>query len=301
MAFAMVGKAVISASMEIFIARKVSDRIITDSWLNMLLQGRLNKDKLLSMLLSDEDENSNNVKVLAIWGMGGGEVPRIVHHLAFPQRDFEVSKGFEGLYEQKLLQTFLPLSNYGPCGCYVTKKLSFTNVPITSQGGTTGLKLLHLKVSNCEKLMSLPEQIDLPTLQVLQLYNLPKVVSLSPRCFPSSLQSLGVHVVLLSCMSKHELGFLFQLLSSLSDLEIIGSYGNEDVVNTLLKESSLPTSLKSLSLGSLESWKCLEMDGKGLLHLTSLESLYLWNFDGLKLLGGNWLQHLNSLKKACHQ
>lgn len=152
---------------------------------------------------------------------------------------------------------------------------------ITTHGGTNALQLTTLDVWNCKKLRSLPEQIDLPALCRLYLNELPELTSLPPRCLPSSLQTLEVDVGMLSSMSKHELGFLFQRLTSLFRLSITG-FGEEDVVNTLLKECLLPTSLQYLSLRNLYDLKLLE--GKGLQHLTSLTELAIWNCKSLESL-----------------
>ncbi|KAK7401023.1 hypothetical protein VNO78_12334 [Psophocarpus tetragonolobus] len=166
---------------------------------------------------------------------------------------------------------------------------------ITTQSDTTILKLVNLTVCNCENLRSFPEQIYLPALELLHLSKLPKVASLSPKCLPSSLQELVVDVGKLSCMSKNDLDFLFQRLTSLSTLQING-FGDEDFVNTLMKEPLLPTSLQHLEISQFNGLKCLEVEGKGLQHLTSLRSLFLSDSPGLKLLKGNGLQHLTFLR-----
>ena len=93
-------------------------------------------------------------------------------------------------------------------------------------------------VTDCEKLRSLPDQIDLPALE-----HLDSEARLSPRCFPSGLRSLYVDVRVLSAMSRQELGLLFQHLTSLSHLLVKGLRNDEDLINTLLKEQLLPTSL----------------------------------------------------------
>ncbi|KAK7401009.1 hypothetical protein VNO78_12319 [Psophocarpus tetragonolobus] len=154
---------------------------------------------------------------------------------------------------------------------------------ITTQGGTTSLKLVSLYVCDCEKLESFPEYVDLPALQRLYLLGLPKLASLSPRYLPSSLESLDLNVGMLSCMPKHELRFLFQRLTSLSRLTING-FGNGDVFNTLLKESLLPTSLLSLEISMCDGLTCLCLEGKWLQHLSSLTQLRIENCERLESL-----------------
>ncbi|KAH1234535.1 putative disease resistance RPP13-like protein 1 [Glycine soja] len=145
---------------------------------------------------------------------------------------------------------------------------------ITTQGGGAAPKLVDFIVTDCDKLRSLPDQIDLPSLEHLDLSGLPKLASLSPRCFPSSLRSLFVDVGILSSMSKQEIGLVFQCLTSLTHLLFKG-LSDEDLINTLLKEQLLPISLKILFLHSFDGLKLLE--GKGLQNLTSLQQLYMYN------------------------
>ncbi|XP_020215598.1 uncharacterized protein LOC109799444 [Cajanus cajan] len=152
---------------------------------------------------------------------------------------------------------------------------------ITTQGGWVALKLTNFYINECEKLSSLPEQIVLPVLKHSYLKGLPQLLSISPSCLPSSLESLVVDIGILSSISKHELGSLFQCLTSLSRLDFVGLRG-EDLLNTLLKERLLPTSLQDLMLWSFDDLKLLE--GKGLQHLTSLRELHFWNCGSLESL-----------------
>ncbi|KAJ1384121.1 Virus X resistance protein-like, coiled-coil domain [Sesbania bispinosa] len=142
---------------------------------------------------------------------------------------------------------------------------------ITTHGGGVAPKLVDFNVTNCEKLKSLPEQSDLPALEHLGLSGLPEL-ALSPSCLPSNLQSLSLDLGMLSSMSKHELGFQFQRLASLSHLYALG-FGDQDLINTLLKERLLPTSLVFIGLYNFGGLKLLE--GKGLQHLTSLKQLHI--------------------------
>ncbi|KAG4958844.1 hypothetical protein JHK87_035477 [Glycine soja] len=150
---------------------------------------------------------------------------------------------------------------------------------ITTRGGMNAFKLSHLNVTDCKKLRSLPEQIDLPALQALHFYELPELTSLPPRCLPSSLQSLSVNVS-------------YSNASLLCLIFFISGFGEEDVVNTLLKEQLLPSSLQHLHLRLLE--------GKGLQHLTSLTRLDIIRCESLESLPEDQLPtSLELLKISC--
>ncbi|KAK7392754.1 hypothetical protein VNO78_21201 [Psophocarpus tetragonolobus] len=144
--------------------------------------------------------------------------------------------------------------------------------------------LRKLILRNIPSLVSFPahEQIDLPSLTLWRLEKVPKIASFSLNCLPSSLKQLIVDVGILSFMTKRELGLLFQHLTFLSYLDIRGFGGEEDLVNTLLKERLLPTSLQNLFLRSFDDLKMLE--GKGLQHLTSLQNLHIQECASLESL-----------------
>ncbi|BAT88675.1 hypothetical protein LR48_Vigan10g072900 [Vigna angularis] len=178
-------------------------------------------------------------------------------------------------------------------GCLpVLQELNIRFIPnlaaITTRGGEAAPKLVDFIVTDCEKLRSLPNQIDLPSLEHLDLSGLPMLESLSPRCLPSCLRSLHVDVGILSSVSKKELSVLFQRLSSLSHLLLKG-LGEEDLVNTLLKQQSLPTSLEYMFLHNFNDLKLLE--GKGLQNLTSLQMLQMYNCPSIESLPEGQLPH----------
>ncbi|XP_027345084.1 putative disease resistance RPP13-like protein 1 [Abrus precatorius] len=172
-----------------------------------------------------------------------------------------------------------------PIDCFPALRcLSVKNCPnleaISNKGGRASPNLLNrFTVRDCKKLRSLPEEMDLLALQCLYLCELP--AGCLPSWLPSSLQTLTVDAGILSCMSKEELVCQFQRLTSLSTLYLRG-LGDEDVVNTLLREPSLPTSLEFLRLYNSDSLKWLE--GKGLQHLTSLTELGFYECGKLESL-----------------
>ncbi|XP_027357922.1 putative disease resistance RPP13-like protein 1 isoform X2 [Abrus precatorius] len=143
---------------------------------------------------------------------------------------------------------------YFPLDCFPALRCLIINLcpnleAITDKGGRASPNLLtDFYVYNCKKLRSLPSW------------------------FPSNLQVLGVYGGI----------FTFQLrVTSLSCLSLNGR-GLGDVINTLLREPSLPTSLTSLSLSFFYGLKRLE--GKGLQHLTSLKTLYIFQCESLESL-----------------
>ncbi|BBG96660.1 hypothetical protein Prudu_005523 [Prunus dulcis] len=62
-----------------------------------------------------------------------------------------------------------------------------------------------------------------------------------------------------------------QALVSLKFLEI-GGRGSDEILETLLKQQLLPTTLQSLQIKELSTLKSL--DGKGLAHLLSSRTIY---------------------------
>ncbi|XP_006595239.1 putative disease resistance RPP13-like protein 1 [Glycine max] len=128
-----------------------------------------------------------------------GEISGTVRHLAFHSNLYDVSKRFEGLYEQKFLRTFLAARNYLYGEYCVTKKvshdwlqklrylrtlsllkyenitelpesvsilvllryldLSYTSIKRLPDATCRLYNLLTLKLSHCEFLTQLPEQI----------------------------------------------------------------------------------------------------------------------------------------------
>jgi len=139
--------------------------------------------------------------------------------------------------------------------------------------------LQRLSVSSCEALISLPQRMDtLTALEFLDLTCLPKLeFALCEGVFlPPKLQTIYISSVRITKMPPL-IEWGFQSLTSLSILQI---RVNDDIVNTLLKEQLLPISLVYLSIHNLFEVKCL--GGNGLRHLSSLETLSLYNCQRLE-------------------
>ena len=84
-----------------------------------------------------------------------------------------------------------------------------------------------------------------------------------------------------------------QRLVSLRTFQIYG--GSEDVLETVLKEQLLPTTLHTLEIHGMKSLKSLE--GEGLQHLTSLQKLEIRWCDSLEFLPKEGLAGISSLSE----
>ncbi|XP_020217293.1 putative disease resistance RPP13-like protein 1 isoform X2 [Cajanus cajan] len=185
---------------------------------------------------------------------------------------------FTSLEQLRIWNSCYSLTSFS-LGCFpALQELNIRFIPnlevITTQAGGEAPILVDFIVTDCKKLRSLPDEIDLPALEHLDLSGLPELASLSPGCFPSHLRSLFVDVGILSSISEEQLGLLFQRFTSLSHLLVKG-LGDEDLINTLLKEQLLPTTLEILFLHNVDGLKLLE--GKGFQNLTSLQQLHMYN------------------------
>ncbi|XP_057433570.1 putative disease resistance protein At3g14460 [Lotus japonicus] len=175
-----------------------------------------------------------------------------------------------------------------PLGSFPSlQELNICFCPTLEEIGGSARKLVDFNVTDCEKLKSFPEQSDIPSLEHLGLASLPEL-AISPSCLPSNIRSLSLDLGILSSMSKHEFGSQFQHLTSLSHLYVFG-FGDQDLMNTLLKERLLPTSLVFLGLYNFSSLKFLE--GNGLQHLSSLHQLHIDKCPSLVSLPEDQLPH----------
>ncbi|MCI14512.1 LRR and NB-ARC domain disease resistance protein [Trifolium medium] len=94
-------------------------------------------------------------------------------------------------------------------------------------------------------------------------------------CLPPNLQSIYIKSPRITMPPMTEWGL--QRLNDLSRLTIGG-----DIVNTLLKEPLLSISLVDLSISNLSATKSIE--GNGLRHLSSIETLSFYDCSGLESL-----------------
>ncbi|CAJ2639408.1 unnamed protein product [Trifolium pratense] len=176
------------------------------------------------------------------------------------------------------------------------KNLSF--LPPETWSKYTSLVRLSL-TSSCDALTSFPLD-GFPALQILDIYQfrlkMDTLIALKDLslhcegelsfcegvCLPPKLQSTYLHSRGRTTPSVTEWGL--QGLTALSTLNI---GNNDDIVNTLMKESLLPISLVSLIISHL--FKMKAFDVSGLRHLSSLESLHFEYCEQLESLTENCL------------
>ncbi|XP_070680540.1 putative disease resistance RPP13-like protein 1 [Malus domestica] len=155
---------------------------------------------------------------------------------------------------------------------------SCPNLVSFPHGGLPTPKLAFLSVSGNENLKLLPDRIHTLTgLRDLWIGELPNVKSFAEGGLPPNLQSFQIY----DCEElKHSVEYWgLQRIVSLRTFLI---WRSEDVLETLLKEQLLPTTLHMLEIWDMKSLKSLE--GKGLQHLTSLQVLKIFHCVSLKFL-----------------
>ncbi|BFG20586.1 hypothetical protein CerSpe_068600 [Prunus speciosa] len=177
---------------------------------------------------------------------------------------------------------------------------------IEEDGAVENLSHLnYLTILGCRNLTrldfsSLPERIHtLIALQFLDIRNLPNLESIAEDGgLPPNLRFLCIENCERLRASSSSVGdycnWGLQALVSLEQF-IIGGRGSDEILETLLKQQLLPTTLHTLSISSLSTLKSL--DGKGLTHLTSLQELYIFDCPSLQFLPEEALQHLTSLQE----
>ncbi|XP_021834586.1 putative disease resistance RPP13-like protein 1 [Prunus avium] len=157
--------------------------------------------------------------------------------------------------------------------------------------------LSSFSVHGCEKLKSFPKRIH--TLTALRSLSIGDVSNLESFAedggLPPNLRHFGIkNCKRLRASSSSAGEYCNWGLQALVSLEEFRIRGSDHVLETLLKEQLLPTTLRRLNISFLSTLKSL--DGKGLEHLTSLQVLQITSCPSLEFLPGEELQHLTSLQ-----
>ncbi|KAL6289056.1 hypothetical protein ACE6H2_006566 [Prunus campanulata] len=145
--------------------------------------------------------------------------------------------------------------------------------------------LSSFSVHGCEKLKSLPKRIHtLIALRSLSIRNVSNLESFAEDGgLPPNLRDFSIENWKRRRASSSSAGeYCNWGLQALVSLESFAIVGSDHVLETLLKEQLLPTTLRSLYISSLSTLKSL--DGKGLEHLTSLQNLHIRQCDSLQCL-----------------
>jgi hypothetical protein len=144
--------------------------------------------------------------------------------------------------------------------------------------------LQSLKIKSHYSIGSFKVKLRMDTLACLEELSLGcRELSFCEGVFlPPKLQSIDIQSRRTMAPPVTEWGF--QGLTALSSLSI-GK--DDDIVNTLMKESLLPISLVSLTISHL--YKMKSFDGNGFRHLSSLEKLDFLNCQQLESFPGNCL------------
>jgi Leucine-rich repeat (LRR) protein len=125
---------------------------------------------------------------------------------------------------------------------------------------------------------SLPFALDhFASLNSLALYDCPWLESFFGRQLPSNLCSLRIERCPNLMASSYEWG-LFQLNS----LKLLCVSDDFEILDSFPEESILPSTIKSLELTNCSNLRIINY--RGLLHLTSLESLYIEDCPCLEML-----------------
>ncbi|XP_021823996.1 putative disease resistance RPP13-like protein 1 [Prunus avium] len=150
------------------------------------------------------------------------------------------------------------------------------NLVCFPQGGLPTPNLTCLQVDECKKLKSLPKRIHtLTALGSLHIRHLPNLESIAEDGgLPPNLRYFSIQNCERLRASSSSVGdYCNWGLQALVSLErfTIGGRGSDEIMETLLKQQLLPTTLRTLWITELSTLKSL--DGKGLAHLTFLRSL----------------------------
>lgn len=182
----------------------------------------------------------------------------------FPNLSYIFLKGCKALVSLSLAEESLQYLT-GLYSLSIINCSAFVSFP---RGGISAPNLTHLSVSECESLISLPDNMDilLPSLQTLIVYKCPKLESFSGGSLPSGLMTL--HIGNCDRLVANRLDWNLQGLTSLKMIGIIGRCEN---METFPEDGLLPANVTELFIDGFDLLKTL--NGKGLLHLTSLSNL----------------------------
>ncbi|TQE10290.1 hypothetical protein C1H46_004129 [Malus baccata] len=145
-------------------------------------------------------------------------------------------------------------------------------------GGLHTPKLARFRVWGCKNLKLLPDRLHtLTALRDLDIYNLPNVESFAEGGLPPNLQSFGID----GC-EKLRPSVEYWGLQRLVSLRTFRIWSSEDLLDTVLKEQLLPTTLHGLEISGVNRLKSLK--GKGLQHLNCLQELEITSCRRLKFL-----------------
>ncbi|KHN33226.1 Putative disease resistance RPP13-like protein 1 [Glycine soja] len=147
--------------------------------------------------------------------------------------------------------------------------------------GLPAPNLIEFTVSGSDKLKSLPEEMSslLPKLERLLISHCPEIESFPKRGMPPNLRRVEIY----NC-EKLLSGLAWPSMGMLTHLSVGGRC---DGIKSFPKEGLLPPSLTSLYLFDLSNLELL--DCTGLLHLTSLQILYIGNCPLLENMAGERL------------
>ncbi|CAL2237669.1 unnamed protein product [Prunus armeniaca] len=177
------------------------------------------------------------------------------------------------------------------------------NLESIAEDGGLPPNLSELEFISCKKLKSLPERIHTFTaLRALKMDDLPNLESIAEDGgLPPNLRHFSIkNCEGLRAPSSSVGDYCKWGLQSLEKFEI-GGRGSDEILETLLKQQLLPTTLQLLKISELSSLKYL--DAKGLKHLTSLSFLSISNCPALekrykKKTGKGWanISHIPCIK-----
>jgi len=200
-------------------------------------------------------------------------------------------KNMESLLGSESLKS---LNSFGIGNCP-----NFVSFP---EEGLSAPNLTRFSVYNCDNLKLLPYQMGtlLPKMEYLYISDCQQIESFPEGGMPPNLRRVEI-----SNSEKLLSGKAWVCMDMVTSLSVFGPC---DGINSFPKEGLLPPSLKSLHLYNFSSLETL--DCNGLLHLTSLQQLYIENFEKLENIAGERLpvsliklsiENCPLLQKRCHK